>query len=165
MYLPYIFIRRSTLVQIFWTIMDNTYNLEHAFKSFSCGSASLKSCIISRCKELHRRHVTQAPGVVCSNVATYSTDPMSDSWPAVLTATHRGFCSVNTVTEVLLSIFLPLHRIFLQTSINMRFQITDTKSWRNIRKCLRSLTCTHLGFVSPCIFIHSNELIPTRCSN
>ena len=22
-----------------------------------------------------------------------------------------------------------------------------------------------LGFVSPCIFIHSNELIPTRCSN
>ena len=24
---------------------------------------------------------------------------------------------------------------------------------------------TPLGFVSPCIFIHSNELIPTRCSN
>jgi hypothetical protein len=23
----------------------------------------------------------------------------------------------------------------------------------------------NLGFVSPCIFIHSNELIPTRCSN
>jgi len=24
---------------------------------------------------------------------------------------------------------------------------------------------TNLGFVSPCIFVHSNELIPTRCSN
>jgi len=23
----------------------------------------------------------------------------------------------------------------------------------------------NLGVVSPCIFIHSNELIPTRCSN
>jgi hypothetical protein len=25
--------------------------------------------------------------------------------------------------------------------------------------------CTDLGSVSPCAFIHSNELIPTRCSN
>ena len=24
---------------------------------------------------------------------------------------------------------------------------------------------THFGFASPCIFIHSNKLIPTRCSN
>jgi hypothetical protein len=27
------------------------------------------------------------------------------------------------------------------------------------------INCLYLGFVSPCIFIHSNELIPTRCSN
>jgi len=72
---------------------------------------------------MHRRHVAQALGVVGSNVVTYSIDPMSDSWPAALTATHRGFCSVNTVTEVPLSIFLPLHRIFLRASIYVRFQI------------------------------------------
>lgn len=102
--------------------------MAHTFKNVICGSASIKSCIISRCKQLHRqRRVAQAPGVAGSNMVTYSIDRTSDSWPAVLTATHRGFSSVNTVTDVPLSIFLPHHRIFLRTLIYVRFQITDTE--------------------------------------
>jgi len=42
--------------------------------------------------------VNSNPGVMLHNVATYSIDPMSDSWPAVLTVTHRGFYSVITAT-------------------------------------------------------------------
>lgn len=106
----------------FRTRLNNISNLAQTFKSVICVSASLKSCIISRYKQLQRqRHVAQAPGVAGSNVVTYFIDPMPDSWPAVLTATHCCFCSVNTVTDVPLSIFLPHHRIFLRTSIYVRF--------------------------------------------
>lgn len=35
--------------------------------------------------------ITRIPGVVASNVAMYPINLMSDSWPEVLTATHRVF--------------------------------------------------------------------------
>jgi len=94
--------------------------MNYTFKSVSWGSALLKSLIISRCKQKLRR--------VLHNVDTYSIDPMSDCWPAVLIATDTSkfLLSDHSYRSSIIDIS-PTSSFFLRTSIYVRFQLTDTE--------------------------------------
>ena len=93
--ISYIVIRRSILVRYSeqdWAIYPVWSTLSKALVA-APHHVSLAFYQMSRAAQASGSagSITRIPGVVASNVAMYSINLMSDSWPEVLTATHRVF--------------------------------------------------------------------------